>query len=121
MNTIPLDILKRKVDEGTIDTILAAFPDQQGRLAGKRYTARTFLAQAMNGWEGCDYLLGCDIENEPLSGYASFSWGRGYGDFVVQPDLGTLVAVPWLDKTALVLGDVVGHDGNPLAIAPRQI
>jgi glutamine synthetase len=121
MNTIPLDILKRKVDEGAIDTVLAAFPDLQGRLAGKRYTARTFLAQAMEAWEGCDYLLGCDIENEPLSGYTSFSWGRGYGDFVVRPDLATLVAVPWLDKTALVLGDVFGRDGAPLPVAPRQI
>jgi len=121
MNTISLELLQRKVDEGTIDTVLAAFPDLQGRLAGKRYTGRTFLAQAAQGWEGCDYLLGCDIENEPLAGYASTSWERGYGDFLVRPDLGTLVSVPWLDRTALVLGDVFGKDGEPLPVAPRQV
>ncbi len=27
MNSIPLDLLQRKVDEGAIDTVLAAFPD----------------------------------------------------------------------------------------------
>jgi glutamine synthetase len=76
--------------DGTVDTVLAVFPDQQGRLAGKRYTARTFLPQARQGWEGCDYLLGCDLENEPLPGYKSFSWELGYGDFMIRPDLDTL-------------------------------
>ncbi|MDQ3223397.1 MAG: glutamine synthetase family protein [Gemmatimonadota bacterium] len=94
----------------SVDTVLAVFPDQQGRLAGKRYTARTFLSQAREGWEGCDYLLGCDVENEPLPGYSSFSWERGYGDFMVRPDLDTLV-----------LGDVEGKDRQPLPVAPRQI
>ena len=105
----------------SVDTVLAVFPDQQGRLAGKRYTARTFLSQAREGWEGCDYLLGCDLENEPLPGYSSFSWERGYGDFMVRPDLDTLVLIPWLDRTALVLGDIEGKDHQPLPVAPRQI
>jgi glutamine synthetase len=108
-------------DDGAVDTVVTAFPDQQGRLAGKRYTVHTFLSQAREGWEGCDYLLGCDLENEPLPGYQSFSWELGYGDFMVRPDLNTLVLVPWLDKTALVLGDVEGKDHKPLVVAPRQI
>ena len=58
MNTITMADLRRMVDQGTIDTVLAVFPDMQGRLAGKRYTGRTYVAQAAKGWEGCDYLLG---------------------------------------------------------------
>ncbi|HSR91407.1 MAG TPA: hypothetical protein VLK88_08880 [Gemmatimonadales bacterium] len=85
MKTIPITKLEQMAKAGTVDTVLTAFPDQQGRLAGKRYTARTFLDQARHGWEGCDYLLGCDLENEPLSGYDSFSWELGYGDFMVRP------------------------------------
>jgi glutamine synthetase len=108
-------------DDGAVDTVVTAFPDQQGRLAGKRYTVHTFLGQAREGWEGCDYLLGCDLENEPLPGYQSFSWELGYGDFMVRPDLDTLVLVPWLDKTAMVLGDIEGKDHKPLAVSPRQI
>ncbi len=110
MKTIPLAELKRLVEQGAIDTVLAVFPDQQGRLAGKRYTGRTYVAAAHEGWEGCDYLLGCDIENEPLPGYQLFSWDLGYGDFMVRPDHGTLAVIPWLDKTAMVLGDVEGKD-----------
>src|SRR5687767_632958 len=104
MNTISMNQLEALASEGTVDTVLAVFPDQQGRLTGKRYTARTFLDQAWDAWEACDYLLGCDLENEPLTGYALFSWSHGYGDFVVRPDIGTLVVVPWLDRTAMVLG-----------------
>ena len=121
VKTIPIAKLEKLVADGTVDTVLTVFPDQQGRLAGKRYTARTFLSQAHEGWEGCDYLLGCDLENEPLPGYASFSWELGYGDFMIRPDLDTLVLIPWLERTALVLGDVEAADHKPLAVAPRQI
>jgi glutamine synthetase len=121
VKTISLEKLEQMADDGVVDTVLTVFPDQQGRLAGKRYTARTFLNQAREGWEGCDYLLGCDLENEPLPGYKSFSWELGYGDFMVRPDLGTLVLIPWLERTAMVLGDIEGKDHQPLAVAPRQI
>jgi glutamine synthetase len=120
MKTCALGELRRMVDQGSIDTVLAVFPDQQGRLVGKRYTGRTYLAAAHQGWEGCDYLLGCDIENEPLPGYDLFSWEQGYGDFMIRPDHSTLVLIPWLDKTALVLGDVEGKDHRPVPVAPRQ-
>ena len=121
MKTISLAELEQMTTAASVDTVLTVFPDQQGRLAGKRYTARTFLSQAREGWEGCDYLLGCDLENEPLPGYSSFSWERGYGDFMVRPDLDTLVLIPWLDRTAMVLGDIEGKDHQPLPVAPRQI
>lgn len=121
MKTIPITKLEQMAKAGTVDTVITAFPDQQGRLTGKRYSARTFLDQARHGWEGCDYLLGCDLENEPLSGYDSFSWELGYGDFMVRPDPKTLVMVPWLERTALVLGDIEGHHHEALAVAPRQI
>lgn len=121
MKTISVKKLELLANEGAVDTVITVFPDQQGRLAGKRYTARTFLSQAKDGWEGCDYLLGCDLENEPLPGYRSFSWEQGYGDFMVRPDLETLVLVPWLQSTAIVLGDVEGADHQPLPVAPRQI
>ena len=37
-----------------------------------------------------------------VDGYAMSSWERGYGDFVLQPDLDTLTLVPWQEGTALV-------------------
>ena len=49
------------------------------------------------------------------------SWERGYGDFVLRPDLTTLRMVPWHEATALVLCDVEWADGAPVVASPRQI
>jgi glutamine synthetase len=39
--------LEAEIAEGTIDTVIVAFPDMQGRLAGKRFTGRFFLEGAL--------------------------------------------------------------------------
>ena len=39
----------------------------------------------------------------------------------MKPDLATLRRIPWLEATALVLGDVLWHDGSPVAPSPRQV
>jgi glutamine synthetase len=49
------------------------------------------------------------------------SWERGYGDFVMAPDLGTLRRVPWQPGTALLLADLTWLDGAPVVASPRQI
>ena len=38
-----LEELKAEVDAGTIDTVVCAFTDMQGRLMGKREQAQFFL------------------------------------------------------------------------------
>ena len=57
----------------------------------------------------------------PGPGLQIASWERGYGDFALAPDLGTLRRVPWLEATALVLCDVNWHDGTPVQPSPRQV
>ena len=47
-----------------------------------------------------------------VDGYAMSSWERGYGDFVMQPDLSTLRPVPWQPGTVLVLADLRWEDGS---------
>jgi glutamine synthetase len=118
---LDLDALKEQVAAGAIDTVLACFPDMQGRLIGKRVSGRFFVEQAADEMHACDYLLAADMEMEPVPGYAAASWDLGYGDFTIRPDLATLRRIPWLDGTALVLGDVVDHHGELLAHAPRSI
>ena len=71
--------------------------------------------------EGCNYLLALDMEMDPIPGYEIASWERGYGDFAMKPDLGTLRRIPWLEATALVLCDVLWHDGTPVQPSPRQV
>src|SRR6202167_2023107 len=102
-----LEELREAVEEGTIDTVLRAVTDMQGRLAGKRLVARFFLEEvAAHGAEGCNYLLAVDVDMNTVDGYAMASWERGYGDFVMRPDLSTLCLVPWLPGTALCLADL---------------
>ena len=76
--------------------------DMQGRLQGKRLTARHFLDDVVeHGAEGCNYLLAVDVDMKTVDGYAMASWERGYGDFEMVPDLDTLRPVPWQPGTVL--------------------
>src|SRR4051812_44667048 len=113
--------LQKAIDAGAIDTVVAAFPDMQGRLMGKRFHARYFVEGAHEETHGCDYLLANDIDMEPVPGYKAASWEKGYGDFVLRPDLSTLRLTPWLDKTALVLCDVLDHHEEPVPHSPRNV
>jgi glutamine synthetase len=119
---LTLEELRDEVESGSIDTVVAAFTDMQGRLVGKREHASFFLDEtAEHGLEGCNYLLALDMEMDPQPGYAMASWERGYGDFHLLPDLATLRRIPWLEGTALVLCDVAWEDGSPVVASPRQV
>ena len=117
-----LEDLKQQTADGTIDTVLLALVDMQGRLQGKRLTARFFLDEVVdNAAEGCAYLLAVDVDMNTVEGFTMSSWERGYGDFVLRPDLATLRPVPWQEGTALCLADVEWEDGNDVVASPRQI
>ncbi|MCL4768173.1 MAG: glutamine synthetase family protein [Hyphomicrobiaceae bacterium] len=118
---LSLEELKQVVAAGGIDTVVVAFADMQGRLIGKRFQAEYFVDGAWEETHGCDYLLADDIDMEPVPGYAAASWSKGYGDFVMKPDLSTLRRIPWLEGTALVLCDVLDHHHHDLPHSPRQI
>ncbi len=119
---LTLEQLRVEVSEGTIDTVVLAFTDMQGRLQGKRLAADYFLDDVVgHAVEGCNYLLAVDVEMNTVAGYAMSSWERGYGDFVLTPDMATLRRIPWYENTALVLADLGWHDGAPVVASPRQI
>ncbi len=115
--------LKDLVAAGEIDTVVVAFTDMQGRLLGKRLHAEFFVDEmdAEHPVEGCNYLLALEMEMDPVPGYEIASWEQGYGDFAITPDMATLRRIPWLEATALVLGDVGWHDGSPVQPSPRQV
>ena len=104
---VTLEELKQAVADGTVDTVLLAIADMEGRLQGKRLTASHFLDEVLeHGAEGCNYLLAVDVDMETVGGYAMSSWERGYGDFEMKPDLDTLRPVPWHEGTVLLLADL---------------
>ncbi len=117
-----LDELQQAVAEGTVDTVLLALTDMQGRLQGKRLMASHFLdVVAHHGAESCNYLLAVDVDMATVDGYEMSSWERGYGDMLLRPDLDTLRLVPWQDGTAVCLADVEWLDGSEVVASPRQI
>ena len=125
---LDLDGLRSRIEAGEIDTVIVAFADMQGRLVGKRASARLFLEEiAGHGAEACNYLLAVDMDMNTVDGYAISSWQGGYGDMVLVPDLATLRLTPWLPGTALVMADLQrvpqGDEahGEPVAVSPRQI
>jgi glutamine synthetase len=119
---LTLGELRDAVKAGLIDTVLLALPNLQGQLKGKRYAARHFVDRVADGGaEMCKYILATDIDMTPHEGFDLTSWSTGYEDVAVVPDLTTLRRVPWMPRTALVLGDAVGPDEQPLDVAPRQM
>ncbi|QHF26118.1 glutamine synthetase [Rathayibacter sp. VKM Ac-2804] len=119
---LTLERLDALIEAGEIDTVIVAFTDMQGRLVGKRISARLFQDDvAAHGAECCNYLLAVDVEMNTVAGYAISSWERGYGDMKMIPDLSTLRLAPWLPGTALVTADLTWLDDSPVGEAPRQI
>lgn len=121
----PLTIarLRDEVAAGSVDTVVVAFTDMQGRLQGKRFHAHHFIDHVIaHGTEACSYLLTVDVEMTTVPGYALSSWETGYGDFALLPDLDTLRYTPGQRGCATVLGDLVRLGGaGPVRPSPRGI
>lgn len=124
---LSFETLKELVKSGEVDTVIAALPDMQGRLMGKRFHAVHFVESAWEETHCCNYLLATDLEMHTVEGYKATSWQSGYGDYVMQPDMTTLRLVPWLEGTAMVLCDVLDHHTHdeiphsPRAVLKKQI
>src|SRR5688572_21815649 len=118
---LSFDELKKAVRSGGIDTVVVAMADMQGRLIGKRFQGEYFIDGAHEETHACNYLLANDIDMEPVPGYAAASWEKGYGDFVMKPDMETLRRIPWLAGTALVLADVLDHHHHDVPHSPRAM
>jgi glutamine synthetase len=117
-----LDELRADTSADRTDTVLLVLTDMQGRLQGKRMTARHFLDEVVeHGAEACNYLLAVDVDMNTVEGYEMSSWERGYGDFEMRPDLSTLRRVPWHEGTAMCLADIAWADHSPVVASPRQI
>lgn len=115
--------LEQLIRDGSIDTVLMVFPDLQGRLVGKRTTGRFFLQSVADaGTENCDYLIACDMDNNPVPGYRFASYDQGYGDMLAKADWNTVRVIPWVEKTAMIMCDLLNVDSHELiSVAPRSI
>jgi len=115
--------LEQMVRDGRIDTLVVAITDMQGRLVGKRVQADAFLGGVIDhGAHFCTYLLGTDMEMNTPEGFALMNWETGYGDWIAAPVWDTLRVLPWLEKTALVLGDAIDEESHAeIPVSPRTV
>ena len=120
---LTLDQLRADIEAGTVDTVVVAFTDMQGRLQGKRLHGHYFLDHVLDdGTEGCNYLLAVDVDMNTVDGYAISSWERGYGDMFFELDLSTLRRTPGARHSATVQCDLTWLDGSgPVAQSPRSV
>ena len=120
---LSVEELRKAIEiDGTIDTVVVAMTDMQGRLTGKRIHGQFFLDEVLkHGTEGCNYLLAVDVDMNTVDGYEMSSWERGYSDFALIPDLNTLRLISWQEGAALVLADIQWLDHTDVVASPRQI
>ncbi len=115
-------LIDAAIEDGSVDTVIVAFPDMYGRPVGKRVTADFWSSHvSAHGIEACEYLLAVDVDMNPLPGYTFANWDTGYGDVVCVPDFATARRIPWLEGTAMVICDLTDLDGQPVEVSPRQM
>ncbi|MGP4046842.1 glutamine synthetase family protein [Streptomyces sp. 2A115] len=113
--------LRDAVEARRITEIMLGFPDMQGRLKGKTFSAPVFLERMTSGAEMCSYLLATDTGMNPLDGFELTGWKQGFGDFLVTPDLNTGRVLSTRRSTAIVIGAPFHHDGTPVTVDPRHM
>lgn len=119
---LDVDTLRARIEEGSIDTVLLAFTDMQGRLQGKFIHGDFFLDAVLgHGTEGCNYLLAVDVEMNTIDGYEISSWEHGYGDMEFVLDLDTIRVLEHRPATVMIQCDLALIDGTPVEVSPRQL
>ncbi len=120
---LTLDQVRADVADGTVDTVIVAFTDMQGRLQGKRMHGAFFLEHVLEaGTEGCNYLLAVDVDMNTVAGFAMSSWERGYGDLFFAMDLGTLRRTPAHPGSVTIQSDLTWLDGSGEVVqSPRTV
>lgn len=115
--------LAKMVENEEIETVILGFTDHYGRFVGKRFDAEFFVEEIhAHGTHACNYLLTVDMEMEPIPGYKFANWELGYGDFHMVPDMDTLRIANWLDKSALVVCDLVDDKTHRhVSVGPRSM
>src|SRR5256886_13395556 len=118
---LTVDELRKEIEAGTIDTVVTAFTDMQGRLIGKRIQGEYFVEDVIaHAIEGCNYLLALDMEMDPVPGYEMANWEKGYGDFEIVPDMATLRRGPWPAGTPPPPCGVQWGGASPAGAPPPQ-
>jgi glutamine synthetase len=119
--SVPLETLRKLVDEGNIHTVEVATPDTQGHLRGKRVPARRFVERiAHGGLNIADAMFVFDMQND-LPDHPVVNMESGYLDCKLVPDLSTIRLFTHRPGYAIVMADALTPDDVPHPLAPRSV
>jgi len=113
--------LRELVEARRVTEIMLATTDMLGRLKGKVFSAAVFMERMTRGAEMCSYLLTADTDMSTLNGFELTGWNKGFGDFLVTPDLSTARVLSSRLGTVIVIGSPAQHDGTPVPVDPRHM
>jgi glutamine synthetase len=114
------DQLGQLVEAGTIESVIVAAPDIQGKLFGKSMPARLFLQEG--GMEASSGALIYDNDWNMLEGrFPDLGHANGWADMHMTPDLRSLRRLASVSKTAIVIADGTWLDGRPVEQLPRRV
>jgi glutamine synthetase len=120
-STRDLAFLQRLVERDTLNTIVVAGVDFQGRLFGKNVDARHFVRSSPEGTYASVAALANDIRLDLVEGLSFGGWQSGFPDVLLRPDYSTARVLSWRPGTALLLADIVQADGRQLESSPRAV
>jgi glutamine synthetase len=115
------DGLLRLIESGAVATVVLAAPDRHGRLFGKRVHAPFFAEDPEQGMMTCSVNVAWDLGQDFVGHLDYTGWHTGYHDMCGRPDMATARVLPWAERTALILCDLVEEDGADIVIAPRTM
>ncbi len=121
MAKLDLHTFEQQVQQGKYEQVIVAGVDMQGKLFGKKVPAQYFLEDAKDGIHTCAINLIWDVSLKFAENYTFCNFETGLQDMKVIPDLATLRPYPWIEKTAIVLGDLYNKDGSEVPMAPRNM
>jgi glutamine synthetase len=115
------DRLLALIASGDIETVVLAAPDRYGRLFGKRVRAPFFAEDPSRGMDTCSVNVAWDLGQDFVGHLDYTGWHTGYHDMHGRPDMATARILPWADRAALIICDLVEEDGDDIAVAPRTM
>jgi glutamine synthetase len=114
--------LRRRINEGDVDTVIVAFTDVQGRLQGKRIQATYFAEHVLDhGIQAPAYLLAVDVDMNITDRHDLSAANQGYGDMMLDLDLQTIRLLRHQPGAVMVQCDAVWPDHTAIIQSPRAI
>jgi len=110
-------------EKHNIDNVRVVHVDLNGTARGKRLPANKFLSliEDARPLSFCAGTYSLTPGVPPAPDLPFVGGAAGFPDRVLRPDLGTLTVIPWEERTAWVICDMIERDGGEVAFDPRTV